>query len=96
MKLNDYMLVSDLQLLSEQQYNSLLNYLKFLGIKSVVSYDRIKIMKSELVVLTVYEREADVSLVWTSVKDNDLASKHSYEDIIRMAEMGELMAYENR
>lgn len=96
MKLNDYMPVSDLQLLSEQQYNSLMNYLRFLGIKSAISYDRVTIMKSELLALTVYERGVDVSLVWTSVIDNALAAKHCFTVIIRMAEIGELMTYENR
>lgn len=96
MNLNDYMWVSDLQLLSEQQYNSLMNYLRFLGIKSAIAYDRVTIMKSELLALTVYERGVDVSLVWTSVNDNALAAKHCFTDIIRMAEIGELMTYENQ
>ena len=96
MKLNDYMPVSDLQLLSEQQYNSLMNYLLFIGIKSAISYNQMQTMQTNLIVLTVYEREAVVSLFWTSVNDNDLASKHSYEDIVRMVEIGELTTYENR
>ena len=96
MKLNDCMRVSDLQLLSEHQYNSLMNYLRFLGIKSAISYNQMQTTQADSIVLTVYEREAHVSLVWTSVNDSALAAKHCFTDIIRMTEMGEMMTYENR
>lgn len=90
MKLNDYFLVSDLQRLTSDEYKSLVIYLSLIGIQCRIEFENVQKNKSPHVVLTAYNRDGVVRLIWSTTRDNDLKTRVSYEDLKRMSSLGEL------
>lgn len=93
MKLNDYVLRSDIEQLSKDQYQAFRCYLKFIGIDNWIKYEDIAVTEPELDIIIVAERVYDTdALLWTILDtDPDVANQFSYEEILRMVAIGEMM-----
>lgn len=93
MKLNDYVLRSDIEKLSKSQYQAFKCYLKFVGIANWIKYEDMEVIEPELDILVVASRVYDTdALLWSILdSDPDIVNQFSYEEILRMAAIGEAM-----
>ena len=93
MKLNDYVLRSDIEKLSKDQYESFTCYLELVSIINWIKYEDMAVVEPELDILVVGERVYDTDALLRSRLDSDpdIVNQFSYEEILRMVAIGELM-----
>lgn len=93
MKLNDYVLRSDIEKLSKSQYQAFRCYLKFINIGNWIEYEDIAVAEPELDILIVASRIYTTdALLWTDLDtDPQTDDPIPYEEILRMVAIGELM-----
>ena len=98
MKLNDYVLRSDIVNLSKEQYQAFTCYLRFIGVDNFIIYDYIFTnFKRDDILIVGLKSNGRVSLLWSDLAiDPDAANPIPYEEILNMVAIGELMTYENR
>ena len=98
MKLNDYVLRSDIEKLSKSQYQAFKCYLRFIGVDNFIIYDYIFTnFKRDDILIVGLKSNGRVSLLWSDLAiDPDAANPIPYEEILNMVRIGELMTYENR
>lgn len=90
MEAGDYIAASDLLKFSEEQYHSLVLYLKLIGITCNISYIRIveDVLPDE--VIMNYCHAGTSFMVWANDNSPFLKRRYSYEDLKRMASLGGL------
>lgn len=89
MKIGDYFLVSDLQRLSEEQYNSLVTYIKFMGVACRILYkDIVENPDGDPDVVVVDDCWDGTMLLWSYFGDEEIVNCIPYDDILRIISLG--------
>ena len=91
MEPGDYIVASDLLKFSEEQYHSLVLYLKLIGITCNLSYIRIVECALPDDVIMNYWHAGTSFMVWAHDSSPFLKRRYSYDDLKRMASLGELV-----
>ena len=77
------------QQLSEEQYNALLVYLKFIGIGCEISYQDIREVSYDTIFLMSFKYLDEMLLLFTMHSGSN--AHCSYDDILRMVSLGSLV-----
>lgn len=95
MKLNEYVCISDLTLLSSKQIEAFAAYLKFLGYNRAEDFWERRPAFNDDAVITIFDSTIYGEYVlWTDGVDTDLTNRISYEEVLRMVAIGEAMTHE--
>lgn len=89
MKINDYASTEDFERLGEQQYNSLINYLKLVGIGCNIEYSDIKHTTYDILIVDCSTYGTPTLLRSRSATDPDAETQFSYEELLKLASLGD-------
>lgn len=92
MKANDYIHCSDLRRLTKAQLESFSNYLKLMGVGRTEDLASVVLHLHDQAVVSFFEYESDgLVLMVRYYMDSTLKSRYSYDEVLRMAELGSLV-----